>query len=40
MTRIQYKRFLDKTYAKGKHYSVTLEKLIKLNDLKNCFDEK
>jgi len=38
MTRTQYKKFLDKTYCKNKHYSKTLEKLIKENDLKNCFN--
>jgi Mannosyl-glycoprotein endo-beta-N-acetylglucosaminidase len=40
MSRTQYKRYLDKTYATGKHYSLVLEKLIKKNDLKQCFDEK
>lgn len=40
MTRIQYKKFLDKTYAKGKNYSVVLEKLIIKNDLKNYFNKK
>ena len=40
MSRIQYKRFLDKTYAKGKNYSICLENLIKKNDLKECFNNK
>ena len=40
MSRTQYKRFLDKTYAKGKNYSICLENLIKKNDLKECFNNK
>lgn len=39
MSRIQYKRFLDKTYAKGKNYSGILEKLIVKNDLKDYFKD-
>lgn len=37
-SRTQYKKFLDKTYAKGKNYSVTLEMMIKKNGLKNYFN--
>ena len=39
LSRTQYKRFLDKTYAKGKNYSGTLEKLIVKNDLKDYFND-
>lgn len=39
MSRIQYKKFLDKTYAKGKNYSGILEKLIVKNDLKDYFKD-
>lgn len=39
MSRKQYKRFLDKTYAKGKNYSGALEKLIVSNDLKDYFND-
>jgi hypothetical protein len=39
MTRTQYKRFLDNTYATGGNYTVKLEKIIKQNDLKECFNE-
>jgi hypothetical protein len=39
MTRTQYKKFLDKTYAKGKNYSGVLEKLIVKNDLKDYFND-
>jgi hypothetical protein len=40
MTRVQYKRFLDKTYATGGNYTIMLEKLIKQKDLKDCFNEE
>lgn len=39
MSRTQYKKFLDKTYAKGKNYSGILEKLIVKNDLKDYFKD-
>ncbi len=37
MSRVQYKKYLDKVYAKGKNYSGKIEKIIKCNDMKNCF---
>ena len=40
LTRTQYKKFLDKHYAEGKNYTIKLEKIIKTNDLKECFNEK
>ena len=40
MTRTQYKKFLDKTYAKGKNYSGVLEQLIAKNDLKDYFNKE
>ncbi len=36
-SRTEYKRFLDKRYATGKNYSLLLEKLIRVNDLKDYF---
>ena len=38
-SRIEYKQYLDRVYAKGKNYSKTLEKLVKENNLKDCFDK-
>ncbi len=40
MSRTQYLRFLDKVYCKSGDYTGKLEKLIKINNLKKCFDEK
>ena len=39
MTRTQYLKFLDNVYCKNGYYSRTLEKIIKQNDLKECFNE-
>lgn len=38
MTRTQYKKYLDRVYAKGKNYSGKIEKIIKCNDFKECFN--
>jgi len=31
LSRVKYKQYLDRVYAKGKNYSITLEKIIKIN---------
>lgn len=38
-SRVEYKKYLDRVYAKGKNYSKKLETLIKQNNLKSYFEE-
>ncbi len=40
MTRTQYKSFLDRTYATGSKYTIKLENIIRINKLKEYFDEE